>query len=87
MYILLINENLYKYVSEISDILLTKKYKYIKIKNNSINKKYMKFDTEIFEDTFVYNDIEDIFDSISQKYNINCDYLLYKELTRKQILL
>ncbi len=86
MYILLLNSNIYCHANEIASILQLK-YTPISIKNNSINNKYIKFHSEMFDDSYIHQDIKHIFENLSNKYNINCDYLLYKELTRNQILI
>lgn len=85
MYILLINNNLYKYTTEIAKSLKDK-FSNVKIKNNSINNQYIRFYSELFEDIFVHEYISDLFKNLSNKYNIIPDFLLYKELTRKQTL-
>jgi hypothetical protein len=85
MYILLINDNLHGYVNEIVDIL-NKNFNYVRVKNNTINNTYIKFHSELYEDQYVHNHIRSIFKAISDKHGVLCDYLLYKELTKKQTL-
>jgi hypothetical protein len=86
MYVLLLNSNIYCHANEIASILRLK-YTSISIKNNIINNKYIKFYSEMFDDSYVHQDVKHIFQNLSNKYNINCDFLLYKELTRSQILI
>jgi hypothetical protein len=86
MYILLINDNLHYYVNEIIE-MLNKTFNYVKVKNNTINKMYIRFNSELYEDQYTLNHIRTIFNTISDKYGIVCDYLLYKELTKKQAIL
>lgn len=84
MYILLINDNLYKYITEIVN-LLKENFDYVKIKNNSINNQYIRFDSTIFEDIYVNECILKLFKNLSDKYHIIPDYVLYKELTKNSL--